>query len=274
MSAGAVEVNTSNDTELELMSSPDLFIVPGESSGMDARPGARQSGRSGSLVQFPVRSSAGSMTGTLRDAIAFDSASAYRLVKRSLDIVVALTAVILLIPLVIVVVATIRLTSPGPILFGQTRCGKDGRPFRLFKFRTMVTDAELIKRELAHLNEMSGPMFKVRMDPRITRVGRVLRRFSIDELPQLVNVLRGEMTLVGPRPAIVTEVEQFTPHQRRRLEVEPGLTCLWQVSGRSDLSFDEWVALDIEYIERRSVRLDLEILIRTIPAVVTGRGAY
>ena len=274
MSAGAVEVNASNDAELELVTVADLFIVPGESSAMDARPIPRRPVRLGSLVQFPSRPAVGATAEVPTGAIPFDSAHAYRLVKRSLDIVVALLALILLIPLVVVVATAIRLTSPGPILFAQTRCGQEGRPFRLFKFRTMVSDAELIRRELAHLNEMSGPMFKVRMDPRITRVGRVLRKFSIDELPQLVNVLRGEMTLVGPRPSIVAEVEQFTPHQRRRLEVKPGLTCLWQVSGRSDLGFDEWVALDIEYIDRRSVRLDLQILVRTVPAVLTGRGAY
>jgi len=169
----------------------------------------------------------------------------------------------------------ISLTSPGPVLFRQQRSGLNGRPFTMYKFRTMVSNAEQPKDELAALNEMSGPVFKVSKDPRITKVGKLLRRFSIDELPQLVNVLRGEMSLVGPRPLPVDEVKRFDDlAHRRRLSVKPGLTCLWQVSGRNDLrDFREWVRLDLEYIDHWSFWMDLKILCRTVPAVLRGAGA-
>jgi lipopolysaccharide/colanic/teichoic acid biosynthesis glycosyltransferase len=169
----------------------------------------------------------------------------------------------------------IRLSSPGPVLFRQQRAGLNGQPFTMLKFRTMVTNAEQLKQELAALNEMSGPVFKVTNDPRITPIGRFLRKWSIDELPQLLNVLRGEMSLVGPRPLPVDEVRRFDdPAHRRRLSVKPGLTCLWQVSGRNDVKdFKEWVRLDLEYIDNWSLWLDLKILLRTIPAVFAGTGA-
>jgi lipopolysaccharide/colanic/teichoic acid biosynthesis glycosyltransferase len=160
-------------------------------------------------------------------------------------------------------------------LFRQQRAGLNGRPFTMFKFRSMVTNAEQLKQELAALNEMSGPVFKVTNDPRITRVGKFLRKWSIDELPQLLNVVRGEMSLVGPRPLPVDEVARFDDlAHRRRLSVPPGLTCLWQVSGRNDVKdFKEWVRLDLEYIDNWSLWLDIKILLRTIPAVFTGAGA-
>lgn len=169
----------------------------------------------------------------------------------------------------------IRLTSPGPVLFRQRRCGLNGRPFTMLKFRSMVSDAEQRKVELAVLNEMSGPVFKLSNDPRVTPVGRFLRKWSIDELPQLFNVLRGEMSLVGPRPLPVDEVERFDdPAHRRRLSVKPGLTCLWQVSGRNQVSdFKEWVRLDLYYIDNWSLWLDLKILFRTVPVVLVGTGA-
>ena len=169
----------------------------------------------------------------------------------------------------------VKLTSPGPALFRQQRSGINGRPFTIFKFRTMVTNAEQFKHELAAMNEMSGPVFKITNDPRITPVGKFLRKYSLDELPQLLNVLRGEMSLVGPRPLPVDEVRRFNDFaHRRRLSVKPGLTCLWQIKGRNRItSFDDWVRLDLEYIDNWSLWLDVSILIRTIPVVVLGTGA-
>ena len=168
----------------------------------------------------------------------------------------------------------IKLTSPGPILFRQGRSGLNGRPFTMLKFRSMVTNAEQRKAELAALNEMEGPVFKVTNDPRVTRIGRFLRRWSIDEWPQMVNVLRGDMSLVGPRPLPVDEVLRFDDFaDRRRLSVKPGLTCLWQVNGRNDVPFDDWMTLDLQYIDRWSLLLDLRILLRTVPAVLRGQGA-
>ena len=159
------------------------------------------------------------------------------------------------------------------MLFRQTRCGLNGRRFTLYKFRTMVADAEWRRQELLHLNEMDGPVFKVRNDPRVTRLGRLLRKFSLDELPQLWNVLRGDMSLVGPRPPIPEEVDQYERWQRRRLSMKPGLTCLWQVNGRNAVDFESWMELDLEYIDSWSLSLDLKILLKTIPVVLSGKGA-
>jgi lipopolysaccharide/colanic/teichoic acid biosynthesis glycosyltransferase len=169
----------------------------------------------------------------------------------------------------------IKLTSPGPVLFRQQRSGLNGRPFCIYKFRTMMTNAEQVKHELAAMNEMTGPVFKITNDPRVTPVGKWLRKFSLDEFPQLFNVLRGEMSLVGPRPLPVDEVRRFNDlAHRRRLSVKPGLTCLWQVSGRNKISdFKEWVRLDLEYIDNWSIWLDLQILLRTVPVVLAGTGA-
>ena len=169
----------------------------------------------------------------------------------------------------------IKLTSPGPAIFRQQRSGLNGSPFTIFKFRTMATNAEQFKHELAAMNEMTGPVFKVTNDPRVTSFGKFLRKFSLDELPQLFNVLRGEMSLVGPRPLPVDEVKRFSDlAHRRRLSVKPGLTCLWQVSGRNEISdFKEWVRLDLEYIDNWSIWLDLQILLRTVPAVFLAAGA-
>jgi exopolysaccharide biosynthesis polyprenyl glycosylphosphotransferase len=178
------------------------------------------------------------------------------------------------IPMILVGII-IKFTSPGPVMFRQKRAGLNGSPFTMFKFRTMVTNAEQIKQELAVLNEMSGPVFKITKDPRITRFGKWLRKTSVDEFPQLFNVLRGDMSLVGPRPLPVDEVKRFDDvAHRRRLSVKPGLTCLWQVSGRNQISdFREWVRLDLEYIDNWSLWLDFKILLRTIPVVLFGRGA-
>ena len=189
----------------------------------------------------------------------------------SLFLLVLLTAI----PVIPAIAVAIKLTSPGPVLFRQQRSGINGRPFTLYKFRTMVTNAEQFKHELEAMNEMRGPVFKVTNDPRVTPVGGFLRKYSLDELPQLFNVLRTEMSLVGPRPLPVDEVKRFEDlAHRRRLSVKPGLTCLWQISGRNQISdFKEWVRLDLEYIDHWSLWLDLKILIRTIPAVLVGTGA-
>ena len=194
--------------------------------------------------------------------------------RRTLDVAVSAAALLLLLPLLAVVALLIRLDSPGPILFVQTRVGKDGHEFRVFKFRSMFTDAEERLSSVLDANERSGPVFKMRHDPRITRVGRPLRRCSLDEVPQLLNVLRGEMSLVGPRPALPREVALYTPVQRGRLSVTPGLTGLWQVSGRASLSFERSIELDLEYVARQSVGLNMVLILRTIPAVLTGHGAY
>jgi len=187
-------------------------------------------------------------------------------------------AFLLLIPASFVMLAAaagIRLTSPGPVVFRQVRAGKHGKPFTMYKFRTMVTDAEMLQFELLAFNQMSGPVFKIERDPRITPLGRYLRKWSIDELPQLINVLQGHMSLVGPRPLPIYEVEKFeNTAQRRRLSVKPGLTCLWQVSGRNQVTdFHEWVRLDLKYIDNWSIWLDIKILLMTVPAVLFGFGA-
>jgi exopolysaccharide biosynthesis polyprenyl glycosylphosphotransferase len=213
-----------------------------------------------------------------RPVIVFRSVPEYSwqgIIKQVIDIFGALFLVILsALPLIVAALA-IRLTSPGPVLFRQRRCGLNGRPFTMWKFRTMGSDAEQRKMELAALNEMTGPVFKLSNDPRVTSVGRFLRKWSIDEFPQLFNVLRGEMSLVGPRPLPVDEVERFDdPAHRRRLSVKPGLTCLWQVCGRNNVcDFKEWVRLDLEYIDNWSLWLDVKILCRTVPVVLVGTGA-
>ncbi len=194
-------------------------------------------------------------------------------VRRCADVALAAVLLILLSPVFLAVAAIIKLTSHGPVLFRQSRCGLHGRPFTFLKFRSMRTGAEALKPALAAYNEMDGPAFKMTNDPRVTPVGRFLRRTSLDELPQLWNILKGDMSFVGPRPAVLEEVRQYAPWQRRRLSMKPGLTCLWQVSGRNELTFDEWMRLDLEYIDNWSLWLDLKIALKTIPAVVKGRGA-
>jgi lipopolysaccharide/colanic/teichoic acid biosynthesis glycosyltransferase len=195
--------------------------------------------------------------------------------KRALDLAVAALASLIVLPLVPLVALAIKLDSPkAPVLYKSIRLGKDGRPFIFYKFRSMVAGADESVTHLRHLNEVKAPVFKCVDDPRVTRVGRFLRRASIDEIPQLWNVLKGDMTLVGPRPPIPEEVDGYEPWQRQRLDVTPGITCLWQVSGRSKLGFDEWMRLDMQYIRNRSLLLDLRILLRTLPAVLSGEGAY
>jgi exopolysaccharide biosynthesis polyprenyl glycosylphosphotransferase len=193
--------------------------------------------------------------------------------KRFFDIVMSSAALVVLSPLLLAVAAVIKLTSRGPVLFHQERTGLYGRPFRMLKFRSMVMDAEKRKAELLSKNEQSGPVFKMKNDPRITAVGRFIRKYSIDELPQLVNVLRGDMSVVGPRPPIPSEVARYEAWQRRRLSVRPGLTCVWQVSGRNQVSFEQWMLLDMQYIDHWSLAHDLQLILKTAPVVLTGRGA-
>ncbi len=199
----------------------------------------------------------------------------YERAKRALDALATGLGLLLLAPLFAVVAIAIRLDSPGPVLFSQTRVGKNGKTFRCWKFRSMYVDAEARKAALMAENEMAGGViFKMKHDPRITRVGRFIRKASIDELPQLWNVFIGDMSLVGPRPAVPSEVDQYTPYERQRLAVKPGITCFWQVSGRSNLPFDEQVRLDIHYANVRSLWVDITLLLRTVPAVLFARGAY
>lgn len=197
-----------------------------------------------------------------------------RLVKRLFDLAIGSAMLALSAPVWMALAAAIKLDSPGPVFFTQTRVGRRGRLFRLYKFRTMYVDAERRKAELEQHNEAGGVIFKMKWDPRVTRAGRLLRRTSLDELPQLLNVLRGEMSIVGPRPPVPAEVVQYTPAERRRLDAEPGLTCIWQVSGRSNIPFEGQVRLDVQYIETRTFWRDAWILVKTVPAVLLGRGAY
>jgi len=197
-----------------------------------------------------------------------------RVLKRPFDIIASLIGFALLSPVLLAISMAVKLDSRGPILFRQIRVGKDGREFWFYKFRSMVVDAEEQKQKLMHLNELEGPVFKISNDPRITKVGTFLRRTSLDELPQLINVLRGDMSLVGPRPPLPNEVEKYEAWQREKLSVVPGITCLWQISGRNHIGFTEWMRLDIEYIRRQSLGLDVKILTRTLPAVLSRKGAY
>jgi exopolysaccharide biosynthesis polyprenyl glycosylphosphotransferase len=193
--------------------------------------------------------------------------------KRLFDIVTSGIALWLLLPLLLVVIALIKLTSRGPVFFRQKRVGLHGREFAMLKFRSMVVNAEALKESLAKVNEQTGPVFKMRNDPRVTSIGRFIRKYSIDELPQLVNVLRGDMSIVGPRPPVAKEVAQYDAWQRRRLSVRPGLTCIWQVSGRNQISFEDWMYLDMQYIDHWSLLRDFNLIFRTVPIVITGRGA-
>ncbi len=198
----------------------------------------------------------------------------HHVAKRTMDVLGALVGLVLCAPLWAVLAILIKLESPGPVLFCQTRLGENGRPFRFYKLRSMYLDAEKSRRVLENLNEMDGPVFKVRDDPRITRMGRFLRRYSLDETPQLFHVLLGQMTLVGPRPPLPEEVTLYEPWQTERLSVRPGLTCIWQVSGRNEIPFERWVQMDIFYIRHQSLWFDLWLLLKTVPAVLLGRGAY
>jgi lipopolysaccharide/colanic/teichoic acid biosynthesis glycosyltransferase len=193
--------------------------------------------------------------------------------KRAFDFVGALLLLLLLSPVFLILALLVKLTSPGPVLYRWRVVGKGGLPFISYKFRSMVANADELKAELENRNEMTGPVFKLTRDPRVTTVGNWMRRYSMDELPQLYSVVKGDMSLVGPRPPLVTEYERFTEYQKQKLVVKPGITCLWQVSGRNQVrDFDEWVKLDLEYIRNWSLMLDLKILLRTVCEVFAGSG--
>lgn len=194
--------------------------------------------------------------------------------KRLLDVVLATLGLVATLPLWLGIVLAVRLDSPGPAFFIQERVGFKGRRFRFYKFRSMYVDAEQRLAEVQAHNEIDGPVFKMRNDPRVSRAGGFLRRTSLDELPQLINVLKGDMSLVGPRPPLPREVEQYRPGDMVRLSVKPGLTCLWQIRGRSQVGFDQWMEYDREYVRNLSLGLDLQILLRTVWVVITCRGAY
>ncbi len=194
------------------------------------------------------------------------------LVKNGIDLFLACALLVLTAPLFAMISLLIKTTSKGPIIFKQVRCGLGGREFVFYKFRSMVENAEATRSQLQHLNEMSGPVFKIGKDPRCTPVGRFLRKFSLDELPQLINILKGDMSFVGPRPPLPREVENYQRWQRRRLRMKPGLTCLWQVRGRNEIDFDEWMKLDLQYIDNWSLLLDVKIALKTIPIVLLGKG--
>lgn len=197
------------------------------------------------------------------EAVITDITIGYKFFKRVIDIVCSLSGLLLLSPVLIIVSILIKLESDGPIIFSQDRIGYKGQKFKMYKFRSMVVNAEELKKKLAERNEMSGPMFKMKNDPRVTKVGKFIRKTSIDELPQLINILKGEMSLVGPRPSLPKEVKEFEPWMMEKLEVKPGLTCYWQVSGRNDIDFEDWMKLDIKYVRERSFCLDMKLIFKT-----------
>lgn len=196
------------------------------------------------------------------------------LLKRFLDIAGALFGLLVFSPVFALIVLAVFLEDRGPVFFRQTRVGVHGRLFQMLKFRSMVPDADKLKDDLLEQNESDGALFKMRHDPRITKTGRIIRKLSLDELPQLWNVLKGEMSLVGPRPPVIREVQEYSVHDRGRLGIKPGITCFWQVSGRSELNFQQQVDLDLKYINSQSLKLDVLLLLKTIPAVILGKGAY
>lgn len=231
----------------------------------------------------------GTTTGTAQNGVARDASIAHlspyarymsdvkvphMFWKRAIDIVVAGLALLVLLPVMLLIALLIRLESPGPVIFKQIRIGRYGKPFIFYKFRSMRENAQELKPLLEHMNEVNGATFKIKHDPRITKVGRFIRKYSLDELPQLFNVLKGDMSLVGPRPLTPCDINRFELAYFQRLAVPPGCTGLWQVSGRSNVGFDEWMRLDQTYVDNISLSLDIKILLKTIPAVLKGDGAY
>ena len=200
--------------------------------------------------------------------------SLYEVIKRLIDVVCSFMGVLLLSPLFIIIAIIIKTTSKGPVFFSQKRVGKNGREFDMYKFRSMVVNAEELKEKLAAQNEMSGPMFKMKDDPRVTKVGKFIRKTSIDELPQLWNVLKGDMSLVGPRPSLPKEVAQFEDWMYKRLEVKPGLTCYWQVSGRNNIDFEDWMKLDVKYVEERNPWIDIKLIFKTVFVLFGDKNAH
>jgi len=208
------------------------------------------------------------------DSLVVERKRTFGIFKRFMDIAVASLILLLVLPVIPVIVILIKLDSPGPVLFRQKRVGKARREFDFFQFRSMHGGAENVIASLRPLSGVDGPVFKLKEDPRITGTGRFLRRSSLDELPQLLNVLKGDMSVVGPRPNLPSEVSQYLPWQKRRLDVTPGITCYWQIAGRSHIGFQEWMRLDLEYIRSRSLVTDVKIMLKTIPAVIARKGAY
>lgn len=207
------------------------------------------------------------------EVVITDITKGYKFFKRVIDVVCSLVGLLVLSPVLIVVSILIKLESDGPIIFSQDRIGYKGQEFKMYKFRSMVVNAEELKKKLAEQNEMSGPMFKMKNDPRVTKVGKLIRKTSIDELPQLINILKGEMSLVGPRPSLPKEVKEFEPWMMERLEVKPGLTCYWQVSGRNSINFEEWMKLDIKYVRERSFWGDIKLILQTIFVLFGDKNA-
>ena len=197
----------------------------------------------------------------------------YEFFKRILDVICSVLALIVLSPAFLVTALAVR-SDGGPVFYTQTRVGKNNTHFKMYKFRSMCKNAENLQDDLMKYNEMDGPVFKIKGDPRITQVGKFIRKYSIDELPQLLNIVKGDMSIVGPRPPLVREVEQYNSYQMQRLLVTPGLTCFWQASGRSNLSFDDWMDMDMKYIKRRNIFLDIKLIVKTVFAVIFKRGAY
>jgi exopolysaccharide biosynthesis polyprenyl glycosylphosphotransferase len=199
----------------------------------------------------------------------------YETFKRIFDFCFALLLLPFLFPLMLFIALLIKLDSKGSVFFSQKRVGKNGRHFDCYKFRTMVENAERLRPQLAHLNEMHGPAFKIKNDPRTTRIGKFFRKYSIDEFPQIFNILKGEMSFVGPRPPLPEEVKEYKPWQMRRLSVKPGLTCYWQINGRNKIyNFNDWVKMDLKYIDEANLLVDLKLVLRTLPAVLSRKGAY
>lgn len=198
----------------------------------------------------------------------------YELIKRATDIILSMIGLIILSPILLIVAIAIKVESKGPLIFSQERVGKNRKIFKMYKFRSMVVNAEEIKEKLKHQNEMSGPMFKMKNDPRITKIGKFIRKTSIDELPQLVNVIKGDMSLVGPRPSLPEEVKEFVPWMMRRFDVKPGLTCYWQVGGRNEIEFEDWMKLDIKYVKNRSVSEDIKLIFKTFFVLFGDKNAH
>lgn len=197
----------------------------------------------------------------------------YEKIKRFFDICLSTAALVVLSPLLLVIAILIYLEDKGPVIYSQTRIGKDGRAFKLYKFRSMCVDADERLRDLQKLNERDGPVFKIRDDPRVTKIGKIIRKTCIDELPQLVNIIKGDMSIVGPRPPLPNEVEQYNSYQKQRLLVVPGLTCYWQIQKGEETTFDEWVELDLKYIKERSILLDFRLILLTFKVILSGKGA-
>ena len=200
--------------------------------------------------------------------------SFYEAIKRLIDIICSFVGILVLSPLFIIIAIIIKFTSKGPVFFSQKRVGRNGKEFDMYKFRSMVVNAEELKEKLAAQNEMSGPMFKMKDDPRVTKVGKFIRKTSLDELPQLWNVLKGDMSLVGPRPSLPKEVAQFEDWMHRRLEVKPGLTCYWQVSGINNIDFEDWMKLDVKYVEERNLWIDIKLIFKTVGVLFGDKNAH